>query len=119
MGDGNVIQQQRTLTSIPRRVGWLLMAASLGVAWGARSMGVTHYGPFPAVAVALLVGGIGVMLVVTDIMVRGMYAQVGHAAKQGSAAASEAVQSEAVAAGDAAVGGDGDDVAVGGDFDRA
>lgn len=97
------------MTPIPRRVGWLFMAVSLGVAWGGRSLGVTHYGPFPAVAVALLVGGIGVMLVVTDIMVRGLYAQVGTAA----------VQSEAAAAGDAAVGGDGDDVAVGGDLDRA
>lgn len=101
-----MIENGGSLTPIPRRIGWLLMAACLGVAWAGRSAGVTHYGPFPAVAVALLVGGVGVMLVVTDIMVRGMYAQVGAAAL------------EAAGAGDAAVGGDGDDVAVGGDFDR-
>jgi hypothetical protein len=100
--------RQQQLTPIPRRVGWLLMALAVLVGWGGRSMGVTHYGPFPAVAVMLLVGGIGVMLVVTDIMVRGMYAQVGAAA-----------QSEAAAAGDAAVRPDGNDVAVGGDLDRA
>jgi hypothetical protein len=92
-----------------RRIGWLLMTLALAVGWGGRSAGVTHYGPFPAVAVALLVGGIGVMLVVTDMMVRGLYAQVGTAA----------ATSEAAAAGDAAVRPDGDDVAVGGDLDRA
>jgi hypothetical protein len=93
----------------PRRIGWSFMALALAVAWGGRSMGATHYGPFPAVAVALLVGGIGVMLVVTDIMVRGIYAQVGAAAEK----------SESAAAGDASVQPDGDNVAVGGDFDRA
>jgi hypothetical protein len=95
------------MSPLPRRIGWLCMVLALGMAWAGRQAGVTHYGPFPAVVVALLVGGIGVMLVVTDIMVRGMYAQVAVAAA-----------SESAGAGDAAVGGDGDDVAVGGDLDR-
>ena len=126
------------MSAWPRRIGWLLMVLALAAAWGGRSMGVTHYGPFPAVVVALFVGGIGVMLVVTDIMVRGLYAQVGAAAaqdcapaeagaltesaalaSQGSGLRRSAAGSESVAAGDAAVGGDGDDVAVGGDLDRA
>lgn len=38
-------------------------------------------GPFPVAAVALLTGMIGVMLVFTDLMVRGLYTQIG-AAKQ-------------------------------------
>lgn len=105
---GNMLEKDRALTPIPRRVGWLLMVLALGVAVAARRADLTHYGPFPAVAVALLVGGIGVMLVVTDIMVRGLYAQVGQAAA-----------SETAGAGDAAVGGDSDDIAVGSDLDRA
>lgn len=100
------------MTPIPRRMGWLMMLVALGVAVAARQGGVTHYGPFPALVIVLLVSGIGVMLVFTDMMVRGLYAQVDAAAK--SAVAS----SEPAGAGDAPVGGDGDDVAVGGDFDR-
>lgn len=96
------------MTAIPRRIGWLLMALALLVGWGGRSAGVTLYGPFPATVVALLIGGIGVMLVITDIMVRGLYAQVGDAA----------AKSEPAGASDALVGGDGDNVAVGGDLDR-
>lgn len=103
----------RELSPIPRRIGWLLMLAALGIAVAARQFGVSHYGPFPALVVVLLVGGIGVMLVFTDMMVRALYAQVG------AAATSEAAKSESVAAGNALVGGDGDDVAVGSDFDRA
>lgn len=64
------------MTPFPRRAGWLLMALALLVAWGARGSGWTHYGPLPAAAVALLVGGIGIMLVVTDAMVRGLYHQI-------------------------------------------
>jgi hypothetical protein len=60
-----------------------MMAAALGVAAAERGGLLTHYGPFPAVVVALLVGGIGVMLVVTDMMVRGLYAEIGKAAARG------------------------------------
>jgi hypothetical protein len=96
------------MTPIPRRIGWLMMAAALAIGWGARGAGWTHYGPFPAVAVALLVGGIGVMLVFTDMMVRGLYAEIG-----------KAKASEAIAVRDTAVGGDAEDITVSGDVDRA
>jgi hypothetical protein len=101
------------MTPIPRRIGWLFMLIALGIAVAARQFGVSHYGPVPALVIVLLAGGIGVMLVVTDLVVRGLYAQVRAAAK------SETTKSESVAAGDALVGGDRDDVAVGSDFDRA
>jgi hypothetical protein len=65
------------MTPVPRRIGWLLMALALLIGWGARGAGWTHYGPFPAAAAALLVGGIGILLVITDAMVRGLYAQIG------------------------------------------
>lgn len=104
-----MVGERHAVTSIPRRIGWLLMLVALAVAVAARAFGMTHYGPFPALVIVLLVGGIGVMLVFTDMMVRGLYAQVGAAAKT----------SESTGAGDAAVGGDGDDIAVGGDFDGA
>lgn len=67
------------MTPLPRRIGWLLMALALAIGWGARGAGGTHYGPFPAAAVALILGSIGVMLVLTDRMVRGIYAQLDQA----------------------------------------
>ncbi|MDX2209205.1 MAG: hypothetical protein SFV20_02475 [Sphingopyxis sp.] len=123
------------MTPIPRRIGWILMFAALGVAVAARQFGMSNYGPFPALVIVLLVGGIGVMLVLTDMMVRGLYAQVDAAAgadaksvadsphpnpspEEEGLPGSEAAKSESVAAGDAPVSGDGDDVAVGGNFDR-
>ncbi|NJS15623.1 MAG: hypothetical protein HC788_14785 [Sphingopyxis sp.] len=102
------------MTPLPRRIGWLLMALALVIGWGARGVGFTHYGPFPAVVVALIVGGVGVMLVFTDMMVRGLYGEIGKA----KAAAPLPPPSEAAGAGDLAVGGDADDVAVGGNLDR-
>lgn len=96
------------MNPIPRRIGWLLMLVALAVALAARMATATHFGPFPVAAIAILVGGIGMMLVLTDRMVRALYAQVDSVAR-----------SEPAAAGDATVGGDGDDVAVGGDLDRA
>ena len=123
------------MTPIPRRIGWLFMLIALGIAVAARQFGVNHYGPIPALVVVLLVGGIGVMLVFTDMMVRALYAQVesqsrapaaagavaeGDAlASQGSGLRRSAAASKPAAAGDALVRGDGDDVAVGRDFDRA
>jgi|GEM_PF-1199488 len=98
------------MNPIPRRIGWFLMALALAIGWGARGAGLTHYGPFPAAAVALLLGGVGVLLVFTDMMVRGLYGEIGKAAARGP--------SEAAGAGDAAGGGDGKDVAVGGDHQR-
>lgn len=68
------------MSPLPRRLGWCLMALALAVGWGARGIGWTHYGPFPAAVAALLVGGIGVMLVLTDQMVRALYKELGRAA---------------------------------------
>lgn len=97
------------MNPLPRRIGWFLMALALAIGWGGKAAGLAYYGPFPAVVAALLVGGIGVILVFTDMMVRGLYGEIGKANAAGS---------EALRPGDAAVGGDGDDVAVGGDLDR-
>jgi NADH:ubiquinone oxidoreductase subunit 6 (subunit J) len=96
------------MNPLPRRIGWALMALALAIGWGAREFGVAYYGPFPAVAVALLVGGIGVMLVFADMMVRGLYGEIGRSA----------ARSEPAGAGDGLVRADADDVAVGGDLDR-
>jgi len=59
-----------------RLIGYGLMAAAALLAIAARRGELAAIGPFPVVAVALLLGMIGVMLVFTDLMVRGLYAQV-------------------------------------------
>lgn len=64
------------MTRAGRFAGYALMAAAALLAVAARRGMVENIGPFPVVAVALLVGMIGVMLVFTDLMVRGLYAQV-------------------------------------------
>ena len=52
------------------------MAAAALRAAVMKKEGVASVGPLPAVAVALFLGMVGVMLVFTDLMVRGLYAQV-------------------------------------------
>jgi len=64
------------MTRTGRFAGYGLMAAAVLVAGVTRSRGVDAIGPFPSVAVVLLVGMIGVMLVFTDLMVRGLYEQI-------------------------------------------
>jgi len=59
-----------------RFAGYALMAAAVVLAVLMRRGMVAAIGPFPVAAVALLVGMAGVMLVFTDLMVRGLYAQV-------------------------------------------
>ncbi|MBJ7439848.1 MAG: hypothetical protein JHD35_12585 [Sphingopyxis sp.] len=63
----------------PRLIGYALMAAAAALAVAQRRGAIDSVGPFPVAAIALLVGMIGVMLVFTDLMVRGLYAQVGTA----------------------------------------
>lgn len=63
----------------PRLIGYALMAIAAALAVVQRRGAIDSIGPFPIAAVALLVGMIGVMLVFTDLMVRGLYAQVGAA----------------------------------------
>lgn len=60
----------------PRLIGYALMALAAGLAVALRRGAIDSLGPFPVAAVALLIGMIGVMLVFTDLMVRGLYAQV-------------------------------------------
>lgn len=69
------------MTRAGRFIGYGLMAVAALLAVAMRRGMVDAIGPFPVAAVALLVGMIGVMLVFTDLMVRGLYAQV-EAAKQ-------------------------------------
>ena len=64
------------MSRVPRLIGYALMAAAAIVAVLMKKDGVASVGPLPAVAVALFLGMVGVMLVFTDLMVRGLYAQV-------------------------------------------
>lgn len=64
------------MSRIPRLAGYALMAAAALLAVAVRRGAIESIGPFPVVAAALLVGMIGVMLVFTDLMVRGLYAQL-------------------------------------------
>jgi len=74
------------MSRAPRFAGYALMVAAALLAVAMRRGAVTGIGPVPVVAVALLLGMIGVMLVFTDLMVRGLYAQV-DAAKRAAPAA--------------------------------
>ena len=64
------------MSRVPRFIGYALMVAAAFVAVLMKRDGVESIGPLPAVAVALFFGMVGVMLVFTDLMVRGLYAQV-------------------------------------------
>jgi hypothetical protein len=64
------------MSRVPRLIGYAFMAAAAVLAAVMKKEGVVTVGPFPAVAVALFLGMVGVMLVFTDLMVRGLYAQL-------------------------------------------
>ncbi|MDO9369608.1 MAG: hypothetical protein Q7T68_13655 [Sphingopyxis sp.] len=64
------------MSRVPRFIGYMLMAAAALVAAAMKKHGVESIGPLPAIAVALFLGMVGVMLVFTDLMVRGLYAQI-------------------------------------------
>lgn len=64
------------MSRLPRFIGYALMAVAALVAVLMKRDGVEMIGPLPAVAVALFLGMVGIMLVFTDLMVRGLYAQV-------------------------------------------
>ena len=70
------------MSRAPRLAGYALMAAAALLALAMRRGAVEAVGPFPAVAVALFLGMLGVMLVFTDLMVRGLYAQVDAAKRE-------------------------------------
>jgi hypothetical protein len=64
------------MNRIGRLTGYALMAVAVVLAVMMRQGRIDSIGPFTVAAVALLVGMVGVMLVFTDLMVRGLYAQV-------------------------------------------
>lgn len=64
------------MSRIPRFVGYALMAGAAALALLERRGTIASVGPLPVIAVVLLLGMVGVMLVFTDLMVRGLYAQV-------------------------------------------
>lgn len=72
---------------IGRLIGYALMALTM-VALIMRRQGVEALGPFPITALALFLGMIGIMLVLTDMMVRGLYARV-ESAKEPEGAAED------------------------------
>jgi hypothetical protein len=63
----------------PRLIGYALMVIAAALALAERRGVIDSLGPFPVAVAALLVGMIGVMLVFTDLMVRGLYAHIGAA----------------------------------------
>lgn len=65
------------MSRIPRFIGYGLMVIAALLAVAMRRGTIDAIGPLPGAAVALLLGMIGVMLVFTDLMVRGLYAQIG------------------------------------------
>ena len=67
------------MTRAPRFAGYALMAAAALLAVAQRRGAIDSIGPVPEMVAALLIGMIGVMLVFTDLMGRGLYAQVGAA----------------------------------------
>lgn len=79
----------------PRLAGYALMAVAALLMLAMRRGLVDSLGPFPVAAAALLIGMIGVMIVFTDLMVRGLYAQVGAAERREADGAPYAGQDEA------------------------
>ncbi|PQM28749.1 hypothetical protein CVO77_09990 [Sphingopyxis lindanitolerans] len=63
-----------------RFIGYALIASAALIAVLVRRGAI---GPFPVIAVVLLLGMVGAMLVITDLMVRGLYAQIGTAKAAG------------------------------------
>lgn len=64
------------MSRVPRLIGYIFIVAAALLAAVAKKNGIATIGPLPVVAVALFLGMVGVMLVFTDLMVRGLYAQV-------------------------------------------
>jgi len=81
------------MSRAPRFAGYATMAIAALLALASRRGLIDTLGPFPVAAVALLIGMIGVMIVFTDLMVRGLYAQVG-AAKDAPPAEEKRVDDE-------------------------
>ena len=59
-----------------RFIGYALIAGAALIAALTRREAIATIGPFPVIAIILLFGMVGAMLVFTDLMVRGLYAQI-------------------------------------------
>lgn len=64
------------MTRAPRFIGYGFMVGAAALAALERRGAIDSVGPLPVIAAVLLLGMVGVMLVFTDLMVRGLYAQV-------------------------------------------
>src|SRR3546814_13662358 len=82
---GPRLRKDERMSRAPRLAGYALMAAAALLALAMRRGEVDAIGPFPAVAVALFLGMLGMLLVFTDLMVRGLYAQVDAEKREGDA----------------------------------
>ncbi len=64
------------MTRAGRFAGYALLAGAALIAAVTRREAMSTIGPFPEIAVVLLLAMDGAMLVFTDLMVRGLYAQI-------------------------------------------
>lgn len=64
------------MTRAGRFAGYALLAGAALIAAVTRRDAISTIGPFPVIAVVLLLAMVGAMLVFTDLMVRGLYAQI-------------------------------------------
>lgn len=81
------------MTKMWRLAGYVLMAVTVVIALGAKQGWMGNFGAIPAVAVAIVTGAFGIMLVFTDMMVRALYVQTAKMAQlQADAENAEAVQ---------------------------
>lgn len=80
-----------------RWTGFFLMLVTLALAIGAKRGRVSDFGPVPVVAVAIILGGTAILLILNDIAIRGMKVQLA-AAKQRAEAEAEAAALEAAEA---------------------
>lgn len=83
------------MTKAGRLAGYALMVVTVVIALGAKQGWMGDFGRVPAVAVAILTGAFGVVLVFTDMMVRALYTQTAKMAQaQWDAERAEADQAE-------------------------
>lgn len=64
------------MNAAPRLIGYACMAASLALALAARRGVIDGFGPVPVIVPVLVLGGFGVLLVLTHMMVRALYRQI-------------------------------------------
>lgn len=81
-----------------RWTGFILMLLTLGLAIGAKRGMIGDFGPVPVVAVAIIMGGTAILLILNDIAIRGMRVQL-EAARQRAEAEAAAEASDTDAAG--------------------